>query len=285
MKFKKYDFSILKYVHDRITGEFINIGAVVYCKEDKFLKLKCKSRTTRISAAFPDLDRNHLKSVLKHISNRFNEINNRIKDGLDFEGDTPLSSFIAETLKKDDSALQWGKISSGLSPAPSSELDKIFERYVSFHDAPEARARRTEQDIWRDFERHLKDFIPAETFSSKKISVLDDELEFKHAWKNGIWHCVEPISFDLSDSDNMKDKAHRWLGQMTSIQNSNEEFKLYLIVSKPTEQKLAGAFNQALSILRKIPSSKQIFLEDEVGELALEMKSKFDRHIHDQAPH
>ncbi|VVM55580.1 hypothetical protein PS684_00149 [Pseudomonas fluorescens] len=285
MKFKKYDFSILKYVHDRITGEFINIGAVVYCKEEKFLKLKCKSRTTRISAAFPDLDRAHLKSVLKHISSRFDEINLRINDGLDFEGDTPLSAFIAETLKIDDSALQWGKISSGISPTPNMELEKIFERYVSFHDAPEARARRTEQDIWRDFEKNLKDFIPSETFSSKKISVLDDELEFKHAWKNGIWHCVEPISFDLSDSDNMKDKAHRWLGQMTSIQHSNEEFKLYLIVSKPTEQKLAGAFNQAMSILRKIPSNKEIFLEDDAGKLALEMKSKFDNHIRDQYSH
>ncbi|MHC8321241.1 DUF3037 domain-containing protein [Pseudomonas sp. GB2N2] len=285
MKFKNYDFSILKYVHDRITGEFINIGAVIYCKEDKLLKLKCKSRTTRISAIFPDLDRTHLKSVLKHISNRFNEINNRIKEGLDFEGDTPLSSFIAETLKKDDSALQWSNVSSGLSLAPSLELDKIFERYVSFHDAPEARERRTEQDIWRDFEKHLKSFVPTETFSPKKISVLDDELEFKHAWKNGIWHCVEPVSFDLSDADNMKDKAHRWLGQMTSIQNSSEEFKLYLIVSKPTEQKLAGAFTQALSILRKIPTNKKIFLEDEVEELALEMKSKFDSHIQSQVSH
>ncbi|MDN3223496.1 DUF3037 domain-containing protein [Pseudomonas nunensis] len=278
MKFKSYDFSILKYVHDRITGEFVNIGVVIYCKEEKLLKLKCKSRTTRVSAVFPDLDRNHLKSVLRHITKRFDEINSRIKTGLDFEGNSPLSSFIFETLKDDDSSLQWSKISSGLSLSPTLELDKIFKRYVCFHDTPDVRDRRTEQDIWRDFEKHLKKFVPPETFSTKKISVLDDELEFKHAWKNGIWHCVEPVSFDLSDGDNMKDKAHRWLGQMTSIQNSHEEFKLYLIISKPKEQKLTNAFNKALSILRKIPTDKEIFLEDETDKLALEMKSRFDKH-------
>ena len=285
MKFKNYDFSILKYVHDRITGEFVNIGAVIYCKEEKLLKLKCKSRTTRVSAIFPDLDRTHLKSVLKHISNHFNEINNRIKHGLDFEGETPLSSFIAETLKNDDSALQWSKISSGLSLEPVSELERIFERYVSFHDAPDTRERRTEQDIWRDFEKKLKVFVPTNTFLPKKISVLDDELEFKHAWKNGIWHCVEPVSFDLSDADNMKDKAHRWLGQMTSIQNSSENFKLYLIISKPKEQKLIGAFNKAMSILKKIPTDKEIFLEDDAGQLALQMGTKFESHVQNQTSH
>lgn len=285
MKFKNYDFSILKYVHDRITGEFVNIGAVIYCKEDKLLKLKCKSRTTRVSAIFPDLDRTHLKSVLRHISNHFNEINIRINEELDFEGETPLSTFISETLKNDDSALQWSKISSGLALDPASELDKIFERYVSFHDAPEARERRTEQDIWRDFEKKLRNFVPTDTFSAKKISVLDDELEFKHAWKNGIWHCVEPVSFDLSDADNMKDKAHRWLGQMTSIQNSNEHFKLYLIISKPKEQKLIGAFNQAVSILKKIPTDKEIFLEDDAEKLALDMGAKFESHVQSQRTH
>lgn len=277
MKFKNYEFTILRYVHDRITGEFINFGVVLYCREEKTLIAKCKTRTGRISAAFPDFDRHHLKSVIRHIDSALNDAAKRLKNELCFE-DISIDKIINRTLKRDDSSLQWGSISSGITLDLNSEIERIYQRYVTFHDTPVARDRRTEQDIWRDFERHLKSFTDIDHFQPKKITVRDDELEFKHAWKNGMWHCVEPVSFDLADADNMKDKAHRWLGQMTSIQNANEEFKLYLLVSKPKEKGLEKAFEKALNILRKIPTDKEVFLEEDADKLASAMKDKIDLH-------
>ncbi|MDP5172607.1 MAG: DUF3037 domain-containing protein, partial [Bacteroidia bacterium] len=34
---KKYHYQIIRYVHDHFTGEFVNVGVVVYSKENGFL--------------------------------------------------------------------------------------------------------------------------------------------------------------------------------------------------------------------------------------------------------
>ncbi|MNF59190.1 hypothetical protein D3C84_407720 [compost metagenome] len=284
MNLSAYEFAVLRYVHDRVTGEFINFGVIAYCKaENKFLA-QFKTRTARLSAAFPDMDRNHLKSVTRHIFSALEMENGRLQKELMFE-DVTLEGVINRILKRDDSSLQWSEISAGVTFKFEDEVDRIFHRYVTYHDAPTVRDRRTEQDIWRDFEKQLKNFSAVECFAPKKISVRDDELEFKHAWKNGIWHCVEPISFDLSDADNMKDKAHRWLGQMTSIQAAREEFKLYMLVSKPKDEALATAFEKAVNILNKIPSNKELIYEEDAGKLADAMRLRIEQHEQQDLPH
>lgn len=281
MNFKSYEFSILKYVHDRITGEFINIGVILYSKEGNTILAKCKNRITRLSTTFPDFNRQHFTKLMNHITTQFDLINKSFSTELNFHQDLPLKSLLIKVLPADDSSLQWSQVSSGISPETDLhiELEHIFKRYVTKYDTHVSRDRRTEQDIWKDFEKKLKPFIPLDNFTSKKITVKDDELEFRHAWKNGIWHCIEPVSFDLADSDYLKDKAHRWLGQMTSIQNSGEDFKLYLILSKPQEENLRHAFEKAVSILNKIPIEKEIILEENSVELAEQLKTKFDHHI------
>ncbi|QXH51862.1 DUF3037 domain-containing protein [Pseudomonas fakonensis] len=284
MKLSTYEFAVLRYVHDRVTGEFINFGIIAYCKAKRKLLTQFKTRTARLSAVFPDMDRHHIKSVARHISSAIDIESERLQKELIFE-DVTLESVIGRILKRDDSSLQWSDVSAGVTFSFEEEVDRIFHRYVTYHDSPAVRERRTEQDIWRDFEKKLKSFSAVERFAPKKISVRDDELEFKHAWKNGIWHCVEPISFDLSDADNMKDKAHRWLGQMTSIQDAREEFKLYMLVSKPQDEGLAAAFEKAVKILNKIPTNKELIFEEDASSLADAMMMRIQDHDHQGSSH
>ncbi len=105
-------------------------------------------------------------------------------------------------------------------------------------------------------------------FQPKKITVQDDEVEFQYAWKNGVWHCLEPVSFDLSAAESIREKAHRYLGQMASVQGAAERFKVYLLVGKPLRDELRPAYANALSILGKMPVQKEIFTEEQATELA-----------------
>ncbi|HBO2628225.1 TPA: DUF3037 domain-containing protein [Pseudomonas aeruginosa] len=279
MKLTNYDYSVLRYVHDRTTGEFVNVGVVMYSAEEEFISAKCRSTISRISSVFPDFHREGFKKMMRHIVDRFDELNSKLRCELKFSGDESLRALLKKVLPDDDSSLQWGELGHGLAIGSlPDELEHLYSRLISKYDAPASKERRTELDIWRDFERHLAPFIPSEEFVSKKISVLDDELEFKHAWKNGIWHCIEPVSFDLSDGDYLKDKAHKWLGQMTSIKSTKESFKVYLLISKPQENSLSFAFEKAVSILNKIPVEKEIFLEEDASELANKIIHRFEQH-------
>src|SRR6266404_2302575 len=55
-----------------------------------------------------------------------------------------------------------------------------------------------------------------------------DEVEFEYAWKNEQWHCLKPLSFNLTAAESIREKAHRWLGQITSVKDTKETFKVYL---------------------------------------------------------
>jgi hypothetical protein len=78
---------------------------------------------------------------------------------------------------------------------------------------------------------------------------------------------LEPVSLDLKTADNIKDKAHRWLGQVVSVEDSGDAFKLYLLLGAPQAEELRPAFDQARSILQRTLSSKhEIFTEDQAEQ-------------------
>ena len=63
------------------------------------------------------------------------------------------------------------------------------------------------------------------------------------------WHCLEPVSFDLSSADSLREKAHKWLGQLLSVKEAKEPFKVYLLLGEPQNENLRPAFDKAVSIL------------------------------------
>jgi len=283
INFQNYEFSVLRYVHDTLTGEFVNVGVVIYCEKEKWISAQCRNTYARVSAVFPNLNSSHFRRMMKFVQAEFSKANNSLNTELQFSEIESLQTLLHRVLPKDDSSLQWSTVSAGLTVDLDAELSILFERYVSHYDIRPVRERRTEQDMWKDFKKTLEKFTLTEDFQSKRIAVKDDEIEFQHSWKNGIWHCIEPISFDLSDVDYFKDKAHRWLGQLSSIKDAAETFKVYLLVSPPTDTELQPAFNRALSILRKIPVESEIFLENDAPLLAEEIQKKMD--LHSQSIH
>jgi hypothetical protein len=62
--------------------------------------------------------------------------------------------------------------------------------------------------------------------SERRAFAKDDEIDFQHAWKNGAWHCLEPVSFDLLRADSIREKAHKVLGELTSLRDATEPFKV-----------------------------------------------------------
>lgn len=263
-----YTYLVLRYVHDTSTGEFVNVGVALYAPEARYASALCRSTYGRLSGVFPGINGEHFKSLMRHIQARFEELGDRLASELPLSQPSSVVDLAQSVLPRDDSSLQWSPLGSGRTEDPSAALERLFERMVMRYDQRQHRERRTEEDVWRHFKRGLEERHLLQHFQPKKIAVQDDEVEFEYAWKNGVWHCLEPISFDLSEPDSIRDKAHRWLGQMTSVRSSDEQFRLYLLVGQPQHDELRSAFDSALSILRKIPVEKEIFLEQDRDKLA-----------------
>jgi hypothetical protein len=115
----------------------------------------------------------------------------------------------------------------------------------------------------------------ADKLQSKTISSPFDHVEFEHAWKNGAWHCYQPLSFDLSNEENIREKARRWAGQMLALEKATEQFKPYFFVGLPSDASLEPAYRAALQILSLSPNSPEVIeetrIEDLVGRIASEI--------------
>jgi hypothetical protein len=86
------------------------------------------------------------------------------------------------------------------------------------------------------------------------------------------------VSFDLLESDSIVEKAHRWLGQITSVRDSEEPFKLYMLLGEPQSAKLRSAFSKAQNILNKMPGEKEFFREDQSAAFAQEVAGQIQQH-------
>lgn len=279
----KYSYTVLRYVHDTMTGEFVNVGVALHAPEAGYLSAICRTTYRRVSAAFPGLRGEHFRAVMRHVQARFEQMGERLSAEANASGSQSLLDIARGVLPSDDSSFQWGPVGVGLAADPSQKLEALFNRMVMRYDeqAP-SRVRRTDDDVWRNFKRDLEQRRLLRYFEPKTISVQDDEVRFEHAWKNGVWHCVEPVSFDMAAAESIKDKAHKLLGQITSVNGTAEGFRLYMLVARPDDDALMPAFESALSILQKMPCDKEIVQEDDHAALADRLAQEVDDHLKQQ---
>ena len=273
-----YTYLVLRYVHDVTSGEFVNVGVALYAPQARYLSAICRTTYGRLNKVFPGVNAEHFKALMRHIQNSFEAQGERLSNELLLAFPAGVLEIAQSVLPKDDSSLQWSPAGSGRTDDPAQALEKLFNRMVMRYEERQAASTRSDDDVWRHFKRDLEERKVLQHFQPKTIAVQDDEVEFQHSWKNGKWHCLEPVSFDLTAADSIKDKAHRWLGQLASVQGADDPFKVYLLVGAPQQENLQPAFQSAMSILRKIPGDKEIVLEHDALDLAARIAGEVAEH-------
>jgi len=278
-----YTYTVLRYVHDVATGEFLNVGVALLAPERRYVSALCRMTYGRLTAVFPTLDGESFRASMRHVSHEFERLQKELADQLPLRPTTGgVMAYAHSVLGADDSSLQWSPMGAGLTVDPGQTLEQLYERFVTAHEPRSQTHRRQDEDIWKQFSRELEQRQVLKHFVKKTIAVEDDQLEFKHAWKNGVWHCLAPVSFDLASADSIRDKAHRWLGQLTSVAQARNDFKLYFLVGGPAQAELHAAFQSALSILRKSPIEKEVVSETLAGELCERLAAEVQ--AHEQSP-
>ncbi len=86
----------------------------------------------------------------------------------------------------------------------------------------------------------------------------------------------------MASAETIKDRAHKLLGQITSVNGTSDNFRLYMLVARPDDDALMPAFASAMSILQKMPCDKEIVQEDEHAALADRLGSEVEAHLKQQ---
>ena len=117
-----YEYAVLRVVPKVEREEFINIGLLLFCKRQKYLRIEYHIFSDKISSICSEFDQEQLKENL----DSFVKIGNGKKDG------GPIATFdIAERFRwltaVKSSSIQTSRPHSGFS----SNLDETFEKLYS----------------------------------------------------------------------------------------------------------------------------------------------------------
>jgi hypothetical protein len=277
----EFYFSLLRYVYDPLTQEFVNIGVVLYSPTHSFLHATFTSRYGRISKMFGRIDGASFRATTSFIERRVTNVNERLARGLLFHNPKEsLQSILDEVMPPDDTAIRFVFGGVGITDNPTRSLEELFERYVTRYENPSENARRDENDVWKVFQEPLRSKEVFPYFGPKTITAPGYEYEFERSWKNGIWHLFEPVSFDLADEQSILEKASRWVGRTMSLSDSSEPFKLFLLLGEPSDPRLGTAFQRATNLLtKKIPGQSELVRERDAEQFAEEVEQEFQNHL------
>ena len=271
-----YSTITLRYVHDVVTGEFANIGVVLYAPEQRFLEARFTTSYERLNAVFLKIDHLHFRALMRYMANRFEEIAADIRDGLHVPSVTALNEIVRQVLPPDDNSLQWSEQGGGFTDDLAITLDELYKRFVERYIAGAEQVSRTDEEIAKPFKAKLG--RKAEKLAEKTIETKDYQYDFRFAWKNNIWHLYEPVSFDLVDPGSIREKANKWLGRGVALHDAKEKFKIHFLLGEPRQDETKKAFENAIHLLSKIPGQKELVRENEMESFAEHVAEEIESH-------
>jgi len=111
-----------------------------------------------------------------------------------------------------------------------------------------------------------------------KIVTPNYDCKFPHAFKNGKWHLLQPITFDYRDPAYIQDKATKWLGRESVLREADEFGHIYMLLGAPPYYEHKDAYKKEKSILAKMSVDHRIVEEDEAEDFAQYLQEYMQEH-------
>jgi hypothetical protein len=270
-----FQFRILRYIHDSFTGEFLNVGLALYAQSVPFFRVRLLRKYTRITNTFPSADGEHYHRYMSALQVQFDHLVESVhSQQLSLQPWQPklIDELLAKVLPPDDSSIQFGPTQGGMAGGLDAVFSDLYYRLVETYVPVDERQSRTEHEIWNLFSKPLHVQNVARLLHPTIIHTAKDEIEFEHAWKNGKWNALQPLSFDLQQAGSIQKKARLWLGTNVIFNESPEIGKVYYLLGKPRrdDPTLQKAYLKALDLLGSGEHAKKIEIiqEEEAEEFA-----------------
>lgn len=274
-----YSFSVLRYIHDVVNGEFVNVGVVIFASGISFFDARCTKKYGRISKFFTDVNGDHFRALMNFIESKASNIQYNLKNESLFDKKVEsINELLQMMLPSDDSTLQFSPPGGGLTSDIEQTLNELYDRYIDRFSENKLYTTRDDHEIWKVFRKPLIEKKIVHQLRPHKVIAKNFEYEFEHAWKNGVWRTLEAVSFDLDHPISITDKANKWLGRSISLADTEEKFKLYLLLGKPTKSTLMSAYIKAENILHKIKIPHEFVREDDAEGFAKEIEKDIKEH-------
>lgn len=265
-----FEYAILHYRHDISTGEVLNIGLVLYAKENSYFVGKITTKFQRISKAFPNADLHFLRTYLSKIQYKLTSQSKKIdKSSNQFSSFQPngIKGILSEVIQYDDSSIFFGEPKIGVLPFDQihNYFEQLYFKMVDQYQTKYDRDSRSDEEIWTHFKKEMVNHSYVNHLQSHIIKTKYSDIKFDHGWKNGRLNILQPISFDLMNAVNIKKKSHEWLGTLTLLNTTNALNNFYFLVGGPKHRssEVVKAYETSIQILKEADTEYDVEVIDE----------------------
>lgn len=211
------NYALIRFLPYRETGEFVNVGVVLYAPETNYFGFKLtERRNSRVRKFFPELDPSiyraaigSLRRELERNQDQFHGLFGAVSEG--------LTAFRA-MLRLRESLLHFAEPGMKLG-MPSDVLDKLFCEYVQRSFAHSAAYQETEM-------RHrlagwLKDWGLRPLYKTDRL--VGDEmfrltLPFVHFDKEKITAAIKPLDLNRTEPTEVYNHGGDWVQRFRRLQ-------------------------------------------------------------------
>jgi hypothetical protein len=197
------------------------------------------------------------------------QLKHRIESELAIERPTNLQGCIQNILPAGEIVFTFHQAGDGTTESPDEALEQLFKRYVLKYETRPQPDSRTNEDIWNLFRPALDQRQVLQHLQPKVLTGKHNyTTEFKHVWKNGIYHVIEPISLDLVAKADIIEKGVNWQGRMNILAQGEDDFRLIALLGKPRNPGNESAYTDVRDIIEDAQCDKLLIDEEDAEQFA-----------------
>ena len=258
-------YSIIQYCPDLSRLESANIGVILFCPDERFIRAKTCAGNDRIRRFFGSEQRDweRIAVIKSSVEKRL------VNDAGSFQTLEDLERFRA-TRAND---IQLTPPRSLLLDNPLAELDRLYEELIG------GRANVTKRDsaapikhtLTREFKRANIERFLRENLSIE-VPAFQRRIEVPYGYQNGRFNLLQPVKFAQSTKEGLVNNACRYAVEGHSLFNHRDqqfgELQLNIIASFAT---CTRQYRETVhGILRE--NEVKFYTEDEVAALVREIR-------------
>ena len=133
MMIKPYNYMFLRYRHDVLSGEFLNVGLAYYSNQDGFFKFKINTDLERLKKAFRVTDLSFVKNTIKNVEKAFLALD---RSG-DLLKEETIENLVNQVLAPEDGSFIWSKPFFGVALDHETMFEDLFARFITQYNENE----------------------------------------------------------------------------------------------------------------------------------------------------
>lgn len=275
---KKYHYQIIRYVHDHFTGEFVNVGVVLYSKEHKFLGCKTIPKYQRITHLFPQANGKSIARILRYMEKQIRSESKKLNEMVSMPDQ--FEAILNQVISNDNNAFQFTSPKAAIDIDLDVALSDLYLHLVEkYYLNDENKQTLTDEDVWKlKYKTHFEKYGLTTRLISHKVAVPNDVISFGMSWKNEIWHSYEPLSFELKKKDSIKEKVYKWTGKLQALKNADEPLHISFLTSINPKHKELMSFVKEYLQASNGNLKIDVVTEDQAENVAQSIQKQMELH-------